>query len=63
VSELIFACEDAGQLNRQLGYRRVSRKEYYEGDYQILPGGDVSVRIEKGLDSAYSSSTCARRPS
>ncbi len=54
MSELIFACEGAGQLSRQLGYRRVSRKEYYEGDYQILPGDDVSVRIEKGLDSAYS---------
>lgn len=54
MSELIFACEGAGQLSRQLGYRRVSRKEYYEGDYQILPGDDVRVRIEKRLDSAYS---------
>ncbi|RYH12976.1 MAG: AraC family transcriptional regulator [Alphaproteobacteria bacterium] len=54
MSELIFACEGSGQLRRQPGYRKVSRKEYYEGDYQILPGDDVNVRIEKGLDSAYS---------
>ena len=54
MAELIFECEGIGQLNRQPGYRRVRRKEYYGGEYQILPGGDVSVRIEKGLDSTYS---------
>ena len=54
MTELIFACEGVSQLNRQLGYRRVRRKEYYQGEYQILPGGNVNVRIEKGLDSAYS---------
>ena len=54
MTELIFACESVTQLNRQPGYRSVRRKEYYGGEYQILPGGDVNVRIEKGLDSAYS---------
>lgn len=54
MAELIFACEGMGQLSRLPGYRSVRRKEYYGGEYQILPGGEVSVRIEKGLDSAYS---------
>lgn len=53
MTELIFACEGVSQLNRQPGYRRVRRKEYSQGEYQILPGRNVSVRIEKGLDSAY----------
>jgi AraC-like DNA-binding protein len=51
MKELIFEC---AALGRERGYQGVRRKEYSEGDYQILPGIDVSVRIEKGLDTAYS---------
>lgn len=51
MKELIFECES---LDRGRGYRGVRRREYSEGDYQILPGSSVSVRIEKGLDTAYS---------
>ncbi len=51
MKELIFACENS---NREHGYRSVRRKEYYEGEYQILPSVRTDVRIEKGLESDYS---------
>jgi AraC-like DNA-binding protein len=51
VTEVIFECENP---RGSAGYRRVGRREYYEGDYQILPGATTNVRIEKGLESTYS---------
>jgi AraC-like DNA-binding protein len=49
--ETIFECENLGG---EPGFRRVRRREYYEGEYQILPSSNINVRIEKGFASTYS---------
>jgi AraC-like DNA-binding protein len=53
MAEVIFRCEGREELERLAGYRQVRRHEYYDGEFQILPADEVSVRIEKGLGSAF----------
>lgn len=53
MGDLVFACDTKNYLNGQTVYRGPRRQEYYEGDYQILPGAQVDVRIEKGLACAF----------
>jgi len=52
--DLIFACDEHDYRGREHEYRGPNGQEYYEGDYQILPGPHVSVRIEKSLSGTYS---------
>ena len=54
MGEVIFACDKNNYRARQTEFRGPNRQEYYEGDYQILPSSDVDVRIEKGLECAFS---------
>ncbi len=54
MAELIFACEGSDRVGREYAYRGPQKQEYFEGDYDILPGDKVSVRIEKGLASTCS---------
>lgn len=54
LSELIFAYEGCEDGNERAVYRSVSRREYYQGEYQIVPRADANVRIEKGLDADFS---------
>jgi AraC-like DNA-binding protein len=53
MAEVIFRCEGREALERLAGYRQVRRHEYYDGEFQILPGDEINVRIEKGLGSAF----------
>lgn len=53
MGDLIFTCDTKNYLARQTEYRGPQRQEYYEGDYQILPGNPVDVRIEKGLACTF----------
>lgn len=52
--DLIFACDEHDYRGREREYRGPGKNEYYAGDYEILPAPHINVRIEKGLDSAYS---------
>jgi AraC family transcriptional activator of tynA and feaB len=45
--DVILACDSNNYVTGQAGYRGPQRQEYYEGDYQILPGANLEVRIEK----------------
>jgi AraC family transcriptional regulator, positive regulator of tynA and feaB len=49
MGEIIFACDATNYVSRQSEYRGPERQEYYEGDYEIVPGAHVEVRIERGL--------------
>jgi AraC family transcriptional regulator, positive regulator of tynA and feaB len=53
--DYIFACDAKNYISRQAEFRGPHKQEYYEGDYQILPGSHshVDVRIEKGLSCAF----------
>ncbi len=53
MSSLIFACDSKDYVSRRDEYRGPRGLEYYEGDYQILPGAEIEVRIEKGLECAF----------
>lgn len=53
MSSLIFACDSRDYVSRRGEYRGPHGREYYEGDYEILPGAEIGVRIEKGLEGAY----------
>ena len=53
MSSLIFACDSRDYISRRSEYRGPRGQEYYEGDYQIMPGAEISVRIEKGLECAF----------
>lgn len=53
MGDLIFACNRDNYQARQKEFRGPRRQEYYEGEYLILPGNDVDVRIEKMLDCIY----------
>lgn len=50
---LIFSCDAKDYISRRGEYRGPRGQEYYEGDYQILPGAEIGVRIEKGLECAF----------
>jgi AraC family transcriptional activator of tynA and feaB len=50
MGDVIFACDKNNYQARQSEFRGPKRQEYYEGDYQISPGDDVEVRIEKGIE-------------
>jgi AraC family transcriptional regulator, positive regulator of tynA and feaB len=53
MGSLIFACDSKDYISRRGEYRGPRGQEYYEGDYQILPGAEIGVRIEKGLECAF----------
>lgn len=53
MGDVIFACDKDNYLARQTEFRGPKHQEYYDGDYLILPGKYVDVRIEKGLECAY----------
>lgn len=53
MSSLIFACDSRDYISRRGEYRGPRGQEYYEGDYQIMPGAEIGVRIEKGLECAF----------
>jgi hypothetical protein len=53
MGDVIFACDKDNYQARQTEFRGPKHQEYYDGDYLILPGKDVDVRIEKGLECAY----------
>jgi len=53
MSRVIFACDSENYISRQTEYRGPRGQEYYQGDYQILPGAEIGVRIEKGLECAF----------
>jgi AraC-like DNA-binding protein len=55
MGEIIFSCDERNYLRRQAdnSYRGPQGQEYYEGDYRILPGNPVEVRIEKGLACTF----------
>jgi AraC-like DNA-binding protein len=53
MGDVIFACDARNYLARQSEFRGPTKQEYYEGDYQILPGAQVNVCIEKGLACTF----------
>jgi AraC family transcriptional activator of tynA and feaB len=53
MTSLIFACDSRDYISRRTEYRGPRGQEYYEGDYQIMPGAEIAVRIEKGLECAF----------
>ncbi len=54
MSEAIFIHQQGGERSASPVYRDVSRREYFDGEYQIVPAPYSSVRIEKGLDAGFS---------
>jgi AraC family transcriptional regulator, positive regulator of tynA and feaB len=54
--EVIFACDSTNYIHREIEFSSGRRNaEYYDGDYQITPGPNLEVCIEKGhSSSAYS---------
>lgn len=53
MGNVIFSCDADNYFSRQTAFRGPDGSEYYEGDYQIMPAADVSVRIEKGVDGLF----------
>jgi AraC-like DNA-binding protein len=53
MGSLIFNADADNYFSRQTEFRGPDGREYYEGDYQIMPGADVSVCIEKGLAGTF----------
>jgi AraC-like DNA-binding protein len=54
VAELVFEWEGSDPQGQRRGFQSARSKEYYKGEYQIVPTAQASVRIEKGLASTYS---------
>ena len=42
MGSLVFACDAGNYFSRQTEFRGPDGREYYEGDYQIMPAPDVS---------------------